>query len=251
MSEALRAQQFALARHLRDPAAHPPPAGIEDRRLAIYRDLFYNNIEGLLAANFPVIRRTLNDGDWHAQVRAFCVEHRCRTPLFTEIGREFVRYLQTRAEDPQAQDPPWLAELAHYEWIELDLQIADDPVPAHDPAGDLLDGQPARSPWLRLLAYQWPVHHLGPGHTPDTPPPAPTLLLLRRDPQGDVRFAEISPLVYRLLQCLETHPGHSGRAVLTMLAAEAGVAAEDLLPQGHAMLQRLHVEGTLLGTRPD
>ncbi len=204
----------------------------------------------MLAANFPVIRRTLDDGHWHARVRAFCIDHRCRTPLFTEIGREFVRYLETRAADPQAQGPPWLAELAHYEWIELDLQIADDPAPPHDPTGDLLDGRPVRSPWLRLLAYRWPVHYLGPSHRPATPPPTSTLLLLRRDAEGEVRFAEISPLVYRLLQLLEPEAGRSGRAALTMLAAEANTAPEDLLPQGHAMLQRMRDEGTLLGTQP-
>ena len=34
----LRAQQFALSRHLRDPATVAPPDGIEERRLAVYRD---------------------------------------------------------------------------------------------------------------------------------------------------------------------------------------------------------------------
>ena len=67
----LRAQQFALSRHLRDPDAVPAPEGIEPRRVAIYRDLLYNNLQGLLAGNFPVIRRTLDDDAWHALVRAF------------------------------------------------------------------------------------------------------------------------------------------------------------------------------------
>ena len=93
MAEALREQQYALARHVRDPGANPPPPGIEDRRLAIYRELFLNGIDSLLAGNFPVIRRTLGDEAWRALVRRFYSRHRCRTPLFTEIGREFVQYL--------------------------------------------------------------------------------------------------------------------------------------------------------------
>lgn len=118
MAEAtgLRAQQFALSRHLRDPDAAPAPDGIEARRLAIYRDLFYNNLQGLLAGNFPVIRKTLDDDAWHALVRAFYAGHRCRTPLFTEIGREFVRWLEAEV-DEDASLPPWLPELAHYEWV--------------------------------------------------------------------------------------------------------------------------------------
>ena len=54
MADTLQDQQFALSRHLRDPS-HPPPPGIEERRLAIYRDLFFNNIESLLAGNFPAM----------------------------------------------------------------------------------------------------------------------------------------------------------------------------------------------------
>ena len=40
--------QRQLTAHLRDPGS-PPPAGIEERRLKIYRELFYNNVEGFLA----------------------------------------------------------------------------------------------------------------------------------------------------------------------------------------------------------
>ena len=54
-----RQRQAAFAAHLRDPEANPAPPGIEARRMAVYRDLFFNNIAGLLAGNFPVIRRTL------------------------------------------------------------------------------------------------------------------------------------------------------------------------------------------------
>lgn len=243
----LGAQQYALARHVRDPGAHAPPPGIEDRRLKVYRELFYNSIEGLLAGNFPVIRKTLADADWHALVRAFYADFRCRTPLFTEIGREFIRYLEER--EGQAGDPPWLLELAHYEWVELALQIAEDGLPAHDPNGDLIDGTPVLSPLAWALAYRWPVQRIGPGHQPSAPPDAPTLLMVRRDHAGDVHFSELSPLLYRLLELLGHEPAPSGRQALQALAAEAG--ATDLTHftlEGAAMLQRLRDEGVILGT---
>jgi hypothetical protein len=249
MPDTLRAQQFALSRHLRDPAANPPPPGIEDRRLAIYRELFYNNIEGLLSANFPVIRKTLGDERWHALIHGFHADHRSHTPLFPELGREFIRYVETRA-DAAADLPPWLLELAHYEWIELALQIADDEVPRHDPRGDLLAGMPVLSPFVRALAYQWPVARIGPDFQPDTPPAAPTLILVRRDASQYVRFADISPLVYRLLELLGQGDA-TGEATLRRLAAEADAEdIEDFLHQGTAMLERMREEGTVLGTRP-
>lgn len=251
----LRDQEFALARHVRDPAHNAPPPGIEERRIAIYRDLFYNSIEGLLAGNFPVIRRTLGDTRWHALVRAFYAEHRCRTPLFTEIGREFIRFLEHPPQEPrsidqrEAGDPPWLHELAHYEWVELALQIADDALPPHDPDGDLLAGKPVPSPLAWALAYRWPVAHIGPDFQPDAAPAAPTLLLVRRDADGDVHFSELSPLVYRLIELLGSDALANGREALELLAREAG--ATDLpafVADGASMLQRLHDESVVLGT---
>ena len=244
----LREQQFALARHVRDPVRNAPPPGIGDRRLAIYRDLFYNSIESLLAGNFPVIRKTLGETQWHALVRAFYADHRCRTPLFTEIGREFIQFLELC---PQADNPPWLHELAHYEWVELALQIADDELPPHDPGGDLLAGKPVPSPLAWALAYCWPVSRIGPTFQPELAPDAPTLLLVRRDAAGDVHFSELSPLVYRLLQLLDDDALDSGLAALQALAAEAGARdVASFVADGTAMLQRLRGEGVLLGTRP-
>lgn len=246
----LHGQLHAFAAHLRDPSAHPPPPGIEDRRLAVYRELVANNLRTLLAGNFPVIRQTLGDMRWESLVRGFQSTHRSATPLFTRIGGEFVGYLRTRAGDggsDEAATLPWLAELAHYEWAELALQIADDPLPAHDPAGDLLARRPLLSPHAWPLAYRWAVHRIAPGAEPATPPPAPTLLLLRRDAGGHVRFSELSPLVYRLLELADAGAHASGRALLGQLADEAGAHDRDaFLREGRAMLQRLRDEGTLL-----
>jgi uncharacterized protein len=242
----LREQQFALARHVRDPQRNAPPPGIEERRLAIYRDLFYSSIEGLLAGNFPVIRQTLGDARWHALVREFYAGYRCTTPLFTEIGREFVRFLELRGADPRM---PWLRDLAHYEWVELALQITEDTLPAHAAEGDLLEGHPVVSPQAWALAYRWPVQQIGPHFQPASPPETPTLLLVRRDGAGDVHFSELSPLVYRLLALLGD--GGSGREVLRALAAEAGTTDSDaFMREGAAMLERLRAEGVLLGVEP-
>lgn len=247
MADTLHDQQFVLARHLRDPQAHPAPPGVEDRRLAIYRDLFFNNIEGLLAGNFPVIRKTLGDEAWRNVVRAFYATHRSHTPLFPEIAREFIRYLESRDDDTL---PPWLREMAHCEWVELALQIADDAMPAHVADGDLLAGEPVLSPFTWALAYQWPVHRIGPAFQPDQPPVEPTLLLVRRDANYQVRFSAISPLVYRLIELLG-EGGRTGADALRQLAREAGVDdVPAFVEQGVAMLSRMRDEGTVLGIHP-
>ena len=64
-----QALQRQFTAYLRNPEHAPAPGGMEERRLKIYRELFFNNIEGLLAGNFPVIRRILDDATWTALLR--------------------------------------------------------------------------------------------------------------------------------------------------------------------------------------
>jgi uncharacterized protein len=108
------------------------------------------------------------------------------------------------------------------------------------------------SPLAWPLAYVWPVHRIGPDYRPDTPPAAPTLLMLRRETDGTVSFHALTPLSFRLLQRLDAEPGLSGRDQLRALAAEAGAAdAEAFAREGAAMLAHMRAEGTILGTRQD
>jgi len=249
-ADSLHDQQYQLAAHIRDPG-QPPPPGIEDRRLAIYRDLFFNSLEGLLSGNFPVIRKLLDGGAWPTLVRDFYREFHCSTPLFPELPREFIQYLQLRAEAGRG-DPPWLPELAHYEWVELALDLSEaTPADfAFDADGDLLDGVPVCSPLAWPLAYAWPVHRLSPDWRPETAPEAATFLLVQRDAGHKVRFNEISALTFRLLQRLDESPDLTGREQLLALAGEA--SAPDpmaFVASGRDMLDQLRASGVLLGTR--
>ena len=241
----LQDQLQALAAHVRAPELHPGPPGIEERRLALYRNLVFNNLEGLLGGGFPVIRKTLGDAHWNALLRRFLAGHASRTPLFTELGLELVDFLSAHP-DPER---PWLAELAHYEWAELGLQLSDAQLPPHDPDGDLLSGIPVVSPLAWPLAYSWPVAQIGPGYAALQPPAEPTLLLLRREDDGRIHFSALSPLLFRLLQ-LTAQGARSGRELLSKLAAEAGHTDDAaFLAEALPMLERLRRERVLPGTR--
>lgn len=245
LHDTLREQQFTLARHLRDPADHPPPPGIEERRVRVYRELFFNNIEGLLASGFPVIHDILGEAKWKALVRAFYADHRSQTPLFTEIAAEFVAFVEGSADDTDL--PPWLPELAHYEWVEQALFVSDAQPPAHDPDGNLLDGVPLLSPLALPLAYLWPVTELGPSFVPDAPEAEPTTLLVHRDAEHQVHFARITPLAYRLLASLQTN-AWTGREHLAALAEETGSDIAEIESHGLLLLQQLRSQGVVLGT---
>jgi hypothetical protein len=249
--EGTQALQRAFAAHIRDPANAPRPADVEPRRMAIYTDLFFNNIESLLSANFPVIRSLHDDAAWNALVRDFYRDHRSHTPLFTEIAREFIRHLESRAERDLG-DPPFLVELAHYEWSELALTLDEHDIAAidHHAHGDLLDEVPVISPTARVLAYHYPVHRISADFRPDAAAAQPVLLLLVRDRSDEVRFLEIDALSALLIERLQANRESSGRACLAALLHEIGRGDDDaLLASGAAIMQRLHERDAILGTR--
>lgn len=250
-AQALRDRQQAFADWLRDPDRAAPPEGIEPRRLAVYRRLFFNTVASLLAGNFPVLRGLHEESAWRALVRAWYAGHRARTPLFPELGGEFVAWLQARQALPDPPDPPWLAELAHYEYMEVHAANADGGIAAiaHDPGGDLLSGVPVVSPLAWPLAYRWPVHRLGRELPPPAAAPAqPTCLVVVRDRRDRVGFLEANALTLRLVALLRERPGASGADQLRALAGEAGLADDALLAPGADILGRLRARDIVLGT---
>lgn len=244
-------RQLEFTSHIRDPQTQPAPADVEDRRMAIYRDLFYNNIEDFIANGFPVLRKIYDDTHWHAMVRDFFIRHRCKTPLFLEISQEFLNYLQSERE-PQPEDPPFLLELAHYEWVELAVSIAEEEIDLTgiDPNGDLLEHIPVLSPLAWPLSYQYDVHHLGPDYQPHTPPEQATHLVVYRERDDEVGFMEINAVSARLLVLLQENPEQTGRQVLTSIAQELNHPNADVvITGGLQLMEDLRAAGILLGTR--
>lgn len=243
-------QQYAFAAHIRNPEKNPGPEGIEERRMKIYRELFYNNVEGFIANTYPVLRRILPDDRWHAMMRDYFAQHISHTPLFPEMPREFLKYLEHERE-PQPDDPPFLLELAHYEWVELALSLLDEKIDATeiDVQGDLLDGIPVISPLAWALSYRFPVHKIGPDFQSSEAGGMQTHLIVYRDADFDVRFIEINPVTARLLQLFSGEDAVSGRAALQQVAAELNHPQPGIVIQGGMeLLNDLRRRQVILGT---
>jgi hypothetical protein len=246
--------QYTFAAHLRDPDANPAPGAIEARRMRIYAELFYNNMQGYLANGFPVLCSLYAEADWHGLVRSFYARHQSHSPQFYQIGAEFLEYLQHEHVAREC-DPPFLLELAHYEWVEMILAI--DPTEPDmlglDPNGDLLEGCPVVTPWLQNLAYQYDVQRISPSYQPTSPPPQPTFVAVyRKQDQADeqIVFLELNAMTAGLLQQLIDDPQRSGQEQLLALAAASGQDAQTLLKFGADILTNLRDKRVLLGARP-
>jgi len=242
---AFQAFQYAFARHIRDPRRAPRPAGVPARRMGIYNELLFNHFSGFLDTCFPVCRALLGPQRWQRLVRGCFRDWQCTTPWFREIPREFIDYL---VSDLQTRPlPPWFAELAHYEWAELAVDVMEVEPLAADPAGDLMACTPLLNPTLMNLAYQWPVHRIGPDYRPRKP--QPSYLLVFRDSDDVVQFSATNPATARLLALL--HDGsRSGAQACRQLAEEMQhPQPEIILHHGRQILADLQAQGVILGSK--
>lgn len=248
-SPTFKKHQYEFTAHIRDPKKNARPDGIEDRRMGIYRDLFYNNVEGFIASSFPVIREIYNEKNWHKMIRDFFAKHESHTPYFLEIAEEFLDYLQNERL-PQKEDPAGLIELAHYEWVELALHVSDESINMDNinANGNLLKQRPVFSPLAWPLVYQFPVHTMGPDNLPEEAPEQATYLVVYRNRNDKVRFLEINPVTASLIGLLQENGSYSGLDAIEHIVKEMNHPNPDVVIQGgKAALEELQQHGILLG----
>lgn len=247
-----QATQYAFAAHIRDPENTLAPLGIEDRRMAIYRDLFFNNIRNLLATFFPVMRKIHTDDHWQHLIREFMKIHRAKTPYFLQLPEEFIAFLQNEYS-PLDDDFPFLNELAHYEYADLALRVSVDENDSHnvDPNGDLLANVPVKSVLAWAFAYQYPVHRIDSDYLPTKPTDQPSYLAIYRRSDDKVRFLELNAITAALLDAVENNDaGLTGMALLRQLAIDIHYPDIDaLIKHGGEALEEMRQLEILTGTR--
>lgn len=244
--------QFAFAQRIRDPQHTVCPSDVEPRRMAVYQELFYNNVEGFISNSFPLIRQIYTDEQWHALIRDYFSRHHATTPLFLEMPREFLKYLQYE-RTPNPDDPLFLYELAHFDWQGLALDIADESIDLTglDTQGDLLNGIPVVSPLLRIDVYHFPVHQITPEFQPNQPDEQPTVLLRYRDRADNVHTLEINALTAHLLNLLAQNHDQTGADILAGLARQLQHAnPEQMIAFGAQILENMRTRDVILGSKP-
>jgi hypothetical protein len=97
--------------------------------MAVVETVFFNYIEGSISGAFPVLRQLNNLARWQRLVRSFIAEHQAHTAYFLRISQEFLAWLQ-QGYTAEPGDPPFILELAHYEWVELALDVSEANLPA-------------------------------------------------------------------------------------------------------------------------
>ena len=238
-SESFLTVQAQFAQSIRDPENSHPPIELEERRLNVYRELFFNNVESFAASAFPVLKELLLDSDWQRLVRHFFIQHKCETPYFLEISEEFLGFLEEAVADKQTFGflPVYAWQLAHWEWMELHADIADAQTSmliSNVSEEALLDSHFVLSDTVWCCAYEYPVHQISADNSDVQE--VPTYLMVYRNGLDDVGFNELNPLSAALFESLRQNPSLSGREVLSGLAEQSGLDADVVLEGGKSIL---------------
>jgi len=244
--------QYEFAAHIRDPQSNPKPTDIEARRMKIYSELFFNNVEDFISNTYPVLKKITSEQQWQEMIRDYFSQHLSHTPLFPEMPREFLKYLENERDNPD--DPIFIKELAHYEWVELALLTSDIDEGINwnniDKDGELLNNQVVISPLAWPLTYQYPVHQINEDFLPQTPSEQPVYLLVYRDKKGEVHFMELNPLTALLIQLINEDKGLTTKQILEHIAEQMPHSEPNVVIEGGLqIMQDLKNRNIILGTK--
>ncbi len=244
---AFQKKQYEFSAFIRDPQHNPTPPDVEPRRMAVYRELFFNNVEGFLSNTFPVLKSLLQEDKWLDLVQDYFSKNRSDSPYFSSIPEHFIDYLNTDRVGT-THDLPFMQELAHYEWIEMVLALAEgeaDQANSID-LDNLLSSFVRVSSLAYSLAYRFPVHQISPEFQPDTCPENPTYLVVYRDHNDQVKFMEINAVTYALIEIIENNPEQDCQVHLQQIVAQLNHPQPDqAFEHGASILQGLVNRGVL------
>ncbi|NRB38464.1 MAG: putative DNA-binding domain-containing protein [Pseudomonadales bacterium] len=228
-------QQAEFAAFIRNPDKNTvSDQRIEPRRLKIYSELFFNNIEGFLSSGFPVLKSLMTEAQWLTMARDFFENYQCHSPYFLEISEEFLQYLQDDSRPIYTALPeikPFMQELAHYEWLELAVDVNEAEFQAENGEALLAENLQVSAVVSELAvvaAYQWPVHKICSDFIPTQPAGQPVCLLVYRNRGDDVEFLESNAATFRLLELLKPQRGDEKMTVAAAIETFAGELQQPL-----------------------
>lgn len=243
MSE-LATTLHAFATAIRDPASKISLA-IAPERLQVYQQLFFNNIKNFIDNAFPVLHSLYSADAWLVLQQQFFKLHACTSPYFVDIAEQFVHFVQSYPLT--AEDPVFLAELAHYEWVELYIGTKKiSAMPTFLTQQEVSTQPLALSELTLLAAYHYPVQHISQAYQPTTTGELQCFLIYR-NPQDEVIFVNLNHASLVLLHQLQEHPAQTFPTLIHHISPLLPqYTAEQLTSAALPLLQNWAAQGAIV-----
>ncbi len=182
----------------------PNPHGIggSKDRFNVYRNNVAVSLRDALGETFPIVKQLVGEEFFAGMAQAFVREHLPQTPVLSEYGGAFPRFIE---RFPPADGVPYLSDMARVEWAWLQAYHAADAtsISADAMAGiaeDKLDDLRFEThPSLWLISSEWPVISMWLAHQGNDAPDLSKLpsgpehgLIIRPDYDVDVHVISAS-----------------------------------------------------------
>ncbi|KTC75469.1 hypothetical protein Lbir_0381 [Legionella birminghamensis] len=159
-----------------------------------YQHLVFMSFCDLINPCFPVSRSIIPAIFWEELIRSFIRSYPVTTPLFHQIPGEFVNFLY----ETNSVNYPFLAELAHYEWMELVIELAQDEKETVNSPLDPLTAILRFSSAASMQHYHYPVEQISVNYLPEEQ--NESFLIIWRNQDYIVEFMKITDFIYHLLR---------------------------------------------------
>ena len=233
--------QLAFTAHIRNPKANKKPDKVDDAGMAVYREIVFTNILNSVTTCFPVCVQVLGKNAWNNLVHQFFASHQANSPIFREIPQQFLQFLNSAGNLPV-----YFQQLAHYEWVELAVNSQQITPPKLSKKMNLLDEKPILAPAHMLLEYDYAVHKISKRYQPKIT--QQSYLLVFRNSDYKVKFIELNPVTFQLLNLIEEN-NMTGKQALMGLAKDIKYSDIDAVIQfGAEILLDLASQQAIVGS---
>ena len=136
----------------------PSVPGTVFEGLKQYRRLFRNNINNTMMQAFPITLEILTKEQWELMVDEFFAIHNSQTPHIWKLPFEFYQFVESN-NFAEKFNKPFLNDLLHFEWIEIDVYTMADEYPEpYNKHGDSFNERLECNNEYRLINLKYPVH---------------------------------------------------------------------------------------------
>ena len=211
----------------------------DDTKINIYKELILNNLNEVISPCFPMIRSIISNDLWKHILKQFLLTYSVKTAIFHELPLEFVKFLKQFL----LNEYPFLPELAHYEWVELDVELSQAPK-VNKPITEI---DIKRSHWslpvsTRLLNYHYEVHQINAHNLPEQP--TDTYLIVYQDVEH-VGFQKINQMSYQLLTILCSEKMSLTEVISSVVSLYPNLSEELLLGDSTKLLKDLYKQNII------
>ena len=210
----------------------------DPKKLSLYQSLVFNNLSEVISPCFPLLKSIMGEAAWRELILDFFKESQLSTPIYHELPFELVKYLQKTP----LTDYPFAADLAHYEWIELEVELAEVEAEKVNNSLDYL-----LIPWrlsnsARLVTYQYDVHNINTDYQPTTLIESFYAVSKQAD---KVQFTKLAPASFQLIECLLEEKQSPRQTLEELCSLFIDFDLESMLSEAEKLIQRLHYKAII------